>query len=123
MKVRFLKNHVNWKTGDIANIDDSMAAYMLHCGVVESADTDHEKTEIILLNHLEEATANDNTTGFSTENSQPVIDNPENTQLNPAPATQTNIEPPATIEPPAKIEGNKNPVPVQKKITKPKPKK
>lgn len=54
MKVRFLKNHVNWKTGDIANIDDSMAAYMLHCGVVENGETDHEKTEAILLNHLEE---------------------------------------------------------------------
>lgn len=53
MKVRFLKNHVNWKTGDIANIDDSMAAYMLLCGVVEHAEVDIKKQEDILLQHLE----------------------------------------------------------------------
>lgn len=54
MKLRFLKKHINWRPGDEANIDDSMAAYMLLCGVVEPADIDNSKTEDILLNHLEE---------------------------------------------------------------------
>lgn len=54
MQVRFLKDHVDWKTGDVASIDDSMAAYMLLCSVVEPADINHEKAEEILLNHLEE---------------------------------------------------------------------
>lgn len=61
MLVRFLKSHVTWKVGDEANIDDSMSAYMLLCGVVEPSGIDNSKTEEILLNHLEENRPDKNT--------------------------------------------------------------
>lgn len=91
MKVRFLKNHVNWKTGDIASIDDSMAAYMLLCGVVEAAEVDTEKQEAILLDHLEENKG---------RLEEPVVISPAETIADPPAENKAQVNKPAATNKP-----------------------
>lgn len=57
MKVRFLKNHLKWKEGDIANVDNTQAHYWARCCVAEYADDTPEKKEEALLKHLDETQA------------------------------------------------------------------
>lgn len=54
IKVRFLKDHVRWKTGDIAVLDNTQAAYLEKMKVAEMQGIERpEDTEKVLFQHLE----------------------------------------------------------------------
>lgn len=66
-KVRLLKNHLKWKTGDIAHVDDTQAHYWARCNVAEYVDDNPAHKEEVLLQHLEET----NEVELATEESKP----------------------------------------------------
>lgn len=54
MQIRFLKNHITWKVGDTANVDNTQGNYLIRCHAAEPIDANPAETEAILTNHLEE---------------------------------------------------------------------
>ena len=56
LKVKFLKNHIKWRTGDTAVLDNTQALYLDKMGVAELQNSvKPEEIEKTLLKHLEPA--------------------------------------------------------------------